>query len=151
MQVRASLIVALALIAGLGTLASQTPSEQRPHWPPPPARIVNEVGERSFTKGQTQADVYSVPEDQWFILTEFRRIHTSALDPELDLMMRVSGREEEVLVVPYRFTETDFTTGFGSVLGLKFPPSSTVVLRRNERSSATQKSQYLLVGYLVPE
>lgn len=115
----------------------------------PPEKIVNVVGDASFKKGHSTEVLYTVPDEHWFVLTGFRRIHTSKLDPELDLMMGKSGTKDLTLMVPYRLSAALGGTSYGDLVGLKFPPGSSVVLQRNERGSTTQVSQYLLVGYLI--
>ncbi len=145
-------ILFIALIAS--GVASQEDWRSNPtsgsSWPPRPHDIVNVVGENVFGKGRTKIDIYTVPDDKWLVMTEFRRIHTGNLDPELDLLVRPADSGTETLVVPAKFTETAFASSFGGVgVGVKFPPGSTVVLQRNERGSASQKSQHFLVGYLA--
>src|SRR5690606_26064013 len=138
-----------------GTFAARTIGQEnapsRPAWPPPPERIVNVTGEHTFGKGKSTLDVYTVPDDAWLIVTDFRRIDTGNLDPELVLQMRPAGAKEGVTVLFFEFSRGEFGSDFGGPVGLRFEPGSTVVLQRNEPGSARQPSRYALVGYLVPK
>lgn len=154
MKLSLSLLAFLVVVVVASGVASQEEwrsaqaSAASSTWPPRPDDIVNVVGEYVFGKGRTKYDIYTVPDDKWLVMTEFRRIHTGNLDPELDLLMRSAGGGDDVVVLPSKFSETAFASNIGSGVGLKFPPSSTVALQRNERGSAPQRSQYFFVGYL---
>lgn len=150
--------LSLALLAALiaGSLTAQTvgqvdPAPRPAPWPPSPERIVNVTGEHTFGRGKSTLDVYTVPPDSWLIVTDFRRIDTGNLDPELDLLMRPPKSKAGITMLYFEFSETAFGSDFGGPVGLRFEPGSTVVLQRNEPGSTKQPSRYSLVGYLVPK
>lgn len=150
MSTPASLSLAVLAALAAGSLAARTVGQEqrsRPSsWPPPPERIVNVNGEHTFGRGRSTCDVYTVPEDSWLIVTDFRRIDTGNLDPELDLQMRQRKARSGETVLYFEFS----TSPFSSPTGLRFEPGSTVVLERNEPGSSKQPSRYSLIGYLVP-
>ena len=154
MSTPASLTLVLLAASIAGALSAHTTGQETAPippiaWPPTPDRIVNVAGEHTFGRGESTHDIFSVPDDSWFVVTDFRRIETGNLDPELDLMMRRSGEKKGIVVLYHEFSETSFGSDFGGPVGLRFAPSSTVVLQRNEPGSTKQPSRYSMVGYLV--
>lgn len=119
-------------------------------WPPDPAeRIINLAGEELFSKRNRDQVIYTVPEDFWLVVTDFRRQlpPTTTVDPDLDLVMRPAGSKRDIVVIPHQLSDS---VNMGSAVGLKFPPKSEVVLHRNAELSGDLASLYMLTGYLAP-
>ncbi len=151
------LMLVMGLCAGLvlaGNLAVGQGQDEpvAQSWPPEPGRqIVNENGLAGFAKKGRQEVIYSVPEDSWLVITDFRTIKKlKELYPEPDLLNRKEGAKKGSLVLPWQLSAPSFNSNMGSAIGLKFEPGSDVVLQRSRAGTTSMSCYYFFAGYLTP-
>ena len=117
----------------------------------PADRIVNVNGTKTWKRYKDSLEIYEVPEGQWLVITDFRRMHLEALNPQLDMEMRLKGSKKNNMVMPWRFSEAGFSSHFGGNVGLKFPPESKIMLSRTWKASQAIDSDFMMTGYLIPD
>jgi hypothetical protein len=152
-----SILMALVgLSAGLvlaGNFAEgQAPSEPpEAIWPPSVASdIVNQTGIAEFRRQGDSEVIYTVPEDRWLVVTDFRTVkRLRELFPEPNLNWRNPGAKQGTLVIPWQLSVPAFNSSTGSAVGLKFPPGSEVVLERDAGGTARLSCFYFIAGYLT--
>ena len=142
------LAVGLVLAGNFAEGQGQTEAPDRV-WPPLPAKnIVNETGVANFRKRGDAEVIYTVPEDRWLVLTDYRTIkQLKELFPEPNLISRVAGAKQGTLVIPWQLSAPSFNSG--SAVGLRFPPGSEVVLERDASGTAKLSCFYFIAGYLT--
>ena len=87
--------------------------------------------------------LFEVPEDSWFVLTDFQAwtIHINLMDLVQDLQGVVTVKRSRRVL--------EKTGGYFSTTGIAFVPGSLVALRNSTKSTVTQDYLYSIAGYLV--
>lgn len=107
--------------------------------PPHPSQIVSVSAEATFSTSGQVVPVYSVPQDRWLVITEFRRSDASS-SYLADLVQDYGG------VVTLKLSHR-FNVAFDSRTGLAFAPGSSVALRSVNGGASV--APFAFVGYLV--
>ena len=137
---------------------AQAPAAATRQWPPRPQDIVNLDGQASLKQGDSES-IFQVPQDKWFIVTEFSSIgRRVGLLESLGADQRV--KRGDFFTGAFGWTSTvgqgadqrivypaTLPTGgpYTSTVGLAFRPGSQVVLKGLPMDPIT----YTLTGYLA--